>query len=394
MSRLLLTAALSCSAGISFVSRAALAGFSETPLVSDGFVPAPTIDPNLKNPWGIAFGPGSPLWVADNNSGFSTLYNGSGVKQSLEVTIPPPGGSPAGTTAAPTGTVFNATTDFQVGSKKAAFIFATEDGTISAWNSGTNAVLEVDNSASNAVYKGLAVGNNATGNFLYATNFRSGKIDVFDRNFAPATLAGTFTDPTLAAPAPGKPGFAPFGIQNLGGKLYVSYALQNAEQHDDVAGVGNGFVDVFDTNGNFLQRLISGGQLDSPWGLTIAPASFGTFGNDLLVGNFGNSRINAFDPTTGAFKGTLQDGTGTNLSLSDMTDAKGLWAITFGGGGNGGDPNTLFFSSGVNDEQDGLFGTVQATTAVPLPKAAFTGLIGIGAILGGGWVRRRLMTNA
>ena len=177
-----IAALLSCSAGVVGFAQA-VASFSQTNLVSDGFVPAPTIDPQLINPWGISFPPGGPFWVADNNSGFSTLYNGSGVKQSLVVTIPPPAGSPAGTTATPTGNVFNSTPDFQVGSNKALFIFSTEDGTISGWNSGTSAVLKVDNSAAGAVYKGLALGSNATGNFLYAANFNSGKVDVFDKNF-------------------------------------------------------------------------------------------------------------------------------------------------------------------------------------------------------------------
>jgi uncharacterized protein (TIGR03118 family) len=378
-----IAALLSCSAGVVGFARVALAGFSETNLVSDGFVPAPNIDPQLINPWGISFPPGGPFWVADNNSGFSTLYNGSGVKQSLVVTVPPPGGSPAGTSATPTGNVFNSTTDFQVGASKALFIFSTEDGTISGWNSGTAAVLKVDNSAGGAVYKGLALGSNASGNFLYATNFNSGKVDVFDKNFAPATLSGTFTDPNLPA------GFAPFGIQDLNGKLFVSYALQDAAKHDDVAGLGNGFVDVFDTNGNLLQRLISGGQLDSPWGMTIAPASFGQFGNDLLVGNFENSRINAYDPATGTFEGTLQDNLGNDLSLTDVTGAKGLWDLTFGGGGSGGAANTLFFSSGINAEQDGLLGSIQATAAVPLPNAAYTGFISLAALTLIAGARRR-----
>ena len=363
------------------------AGYLQTNLVSDGFVPAlNSNDQDLKNPWGIALSSGSPFWVADNGAGVSTLYNGAGTKQTTRVTIPPPSVTPTAT-AAPTGAVFNGTTDFQVATGKAAtFIFATEDGTISGWNNTVNsstAVLKVDNPnvTSGSVYKGLTMGSTAAGNFLYASNFRMGHVDVFDKNYAPAS-GFAFTDPNLPAPAAGTPGYAPFGIQAIGGKVYVTYALQDATQHDDVHTLGNGFVDVFDTSGNPAgpngsPRLITGGVLDSPWGIAMAPATFGQFAGDLLVGNFGNSRVNAFNPATGAFLGTLTDANGQPLSLSDAPGADGLWGITFGNDKNGGSSSVLYFTSGVNDEADGLFGSVSVPEpgAATLAGFAFSGLL-------------------
>ena len=229
---------------------------------------------------------------------------------------------------------------------------------------------KVDNSASGAVYKGLALGNNGTGNFLYATNFNAGTIDVFDGNFAPAALSGNFTDPNLPA------GFAPFGIQNIGGILVVTYAEQDASKHDDVPGAGNGYVDEFDMNGNLLKRLVSGGVLNSPWGVAMAPAGFGDLSGDLLVGNFGDGRINAFDPSTGAFLDTLNDGLGAPIVV------QGLWGLLFGNGGNGGAQNELFFSAGINDEADGLFGKfvpILAPGGVPIPtlQGPLLGLLGL-----------------
>jgi len=204
----------------------------------------------------------------------------------------------------------------------------------------------VDNSGSAAVYKGLAFGSNASGNFLYASNFRAARIDVIDKSFAPAALAGSFSDPNIPL------GFAPFDIQNLNGTLYVTYAKQDATRHDDVAGPGLGFVDAFDTSGNLLRRIASGGALNSPWGLAIAPSGFGPFHNDLLVGNFGDGTINAFDLGTLKFHGQLGDGTGHPIQND------GLWALRFGNGGAGGPTNTLFFTAGLNDEQDGLYGSI------------------------------------
>jgi uncharacterized protein (TIGR03118 family) len=350
----------------SFEDRTLLStAFLKTNLVSDTPGLAQVTDPNLVNPWGLALNP-TPgfFWVADNGTGVSTVYDGNGqpvpTGSPLIVTIPPPNGSPAGTIAAPTGIVFNSGSGFVVGKNgvfgPAQFLFATEDGTISGWNSTvdpTHAILAVDKSTT-SVYKGLALGTNVTGTFLYASNFRTGKIDVFDQNFAPATLSGSFLDPNIPA------GFAPFNIKNLGGQLFVTYAKQDAVMHDDVAGVGNGFVDVYDTNGNLLQRLASGGLLNSPWGETLAPASFGAFSNDLLVGNFGDGHINAFNPTTGAFLGQLHDNTGNTVTID------GLWAITFGNGAGMADANTLYFAAGIDHEEHGLFGKLQAVTVTPV----------------------------
>jgi uncharacterized protein (TIGR03118 family) len=329
--------------------------YQQTNLVSDLPNIAQFQDPNLLNPWGLSHSPTSPWWVSDNGAGVSTLYNGDGTARSLVVTIPPPAGSPPGTTSAPTGNVFNGTSGFVVteGGKSGPsfFIFATEDGTIAGWNPTvdmTHAVLAVDNSASGAIYKGLAIGSNGSGAFIYATNFHAGTIDVFDSNFAPATLSGSFTDPRIPI------GYAPFGIQNIGGNLYVTYALQDKNKEDDVAGPAHGFVDVFDTNGNLIRRLVSHGRLNSPWGLALAPADFGRFSNDLLVGNFGDGRINAIDPKSGAFLGQLSEQAGKPITID------GLWALVFGNGANAGATNELFFTAGIDDEAHGLFGDIQS----------------------------------
>lgn len=336
--------------------------YQQTNLVSDISGVAPIKDPNLVNPWGLSRPPSGPWWVADNGTGVSTLYNGSGkrfpIGSPLVVKIPPPKGSPRGTTAAPTGNVFNPFNSTDTGafvvsngttSAPSIFIFDTEDGTISGWNPNvdpTHAILAVDNSASGAVYKGLAIASNGSDEFLYAANFHAGTIDVFNEKFKHVTLSGSFTDSGIPA------GFAPFNIQNIGGKLYVTYAKQDAAREDDVPGSGNGFVDVFDTNGNFIKRLVSHDTLNSPWGLTLAPANFGPFSNDLLVGNFGNGRIHAFNPNTGAFLGTLQDKGGHAIRID------GLWALVFGNGGLAGQTNELFFSAGIGDEAHGLFGKI------------------------------------
>jgi uncharacterized protein (TIGR03118 family) len=340
--------------------------FLQTNLISDTPGLAAVTDPNLINPWGIAFSSTGPFWINDNGTGLSTVYDGKGqpfpAGTPLVVSVPLPPGS-TGTASAPTGIVFNSTADFVVTasgkSGPGIFIFATEDGTISAWNSNVNAtsaILERDNSTvpsagSGAVYKGLALGSNSNGNFLFAANFRAGTIDVFDKNFAKATLPGGFTDPNI----PG--GFAPFGIQNIGGNLFVTYAKQNAEKHDDVAGPGNGYVDLFDTSGNLIRRFATQGALNSPWGLVKAPAPFGSFSNAVLIGNFGDGHISAFDPTSGTFLGQLTD-VGNNPLTVD-----GLWGIAFGNGVNSSDPNTLYFAAGIGGEQHGLFGSLRAETA-------------------------------
>lgn len=354
-----------------------LNSYAQTNLVSDLPGVAAHLDTDLVNPWGIVASPappagfGSPFWISDNGTGLSTLYDGTGAKQGLVVTIPPAGA------AAPTGVVFNGTGGF-AGSH---FIFATEDGTIAAWTSGSSAVL-MGSSAAGSVYKGLALGNNGSGDLLYATNFGLGRVDVFNTNFAATSVSGGFKDPNLPA------GYAPFDIQNLNGKLYVTYALQDAAHHDDVAGAGHGFIDVFDFNGNMLQRLVSGGSmsvLNSPWGLALAPSQFGKFGGDLLVGNFGDGRINAYDASTGALKGTLDDTAGNPLVID------GLWGLAFGNGFHSQGTNTLFFTAGIpgpgNVEDHGLFGSLDSTPE-PAPAALLICAFALGAI-----VRQRRMAK-
>jgi uncharacterized protein (TIGR03118 family) len=311
---------------------------------------APWQDPNLKNAWGVAFAPGSPFWISDNNSGKSTLYDGDGTPQSLVVTIPCPKkageGSSCPKIAGPTGIVFNPTSP-SGGFMGAFFIFDTEDGTISVWSGGNNAVIAVDNARNpnarlGAVYKGLAFGINKAGPLLFATNFRAGRVEVYDQKFKPVTTSGGFKDSRIPA------GYAPFGIQSIDGDLIVTYALQNAAKHDDVSGPGHGFVDKFDTDGNFLARLATKGGLKSPWGVARASSAFGMFAGDLLVGNFGNGWINALTP-----KGlVLLDGTnGKPLHID------GLWTLTPGGGANS-KPSTLYFTAGPNGEVNGRFGTI------------------------------------
>jgi len=314
-------------------------------LVSDLSGLADHTDANLVNPWGISFSAASPFWIADNGKGLSTLYNSTGTPQALIVTVPVPTGETP--PSAPTGTVFNGSTDFKVNGVAAKFIFDTEDGTVSGWASGSAAILEIDNSASNAVYKGLAIGTNNGTNYLYATDFHNNQVLMIDGNW---NTVKTFTDASLPA------GYAPFGIQNIGGKLYVTFALQDSAKHDDVGGPGNGYVDVFDLNGNLLQQLIAGGALNSPWGLALAPAGFGAYGGDLLAGNFGDGFINAYNAATGAWAGPVFVDTG------DAFSQPGLWGIAFGNGGSGGSKGTLYFTAGIagpdSVEDHGLFGSL------------------------------------
>jgi uncharacterized protein (TIGR03118 family) len=348
--------------------------YAVTSLVSDLKGVAAVQDPVLQNAWGVAFTPaGSPFWIADNATGCATLYNGDGTTVALQVSIPLPGNvvpatdcktvnpntPPKPTPAAPTGIIWNPTTNpataFLVPGTNlpASFIFATEDGTVSAWASGltpaTNAVLAVDNSktpspTAGAVYKSLAFGVNVDGDFIYAANFRAGTIDVFDHNYKPATTKGGFVDPNIPA------GFAPFSIKSLDGDLFVTYAKQNAQKHDDVAGPGNGFVDVFDTDGHLLRRFASRGHLNSPWGIARASFAFGRFSGRVLIGNFGDGRINVFD-SRGQFIDELDDPHGKPLIID------GLWTLTLGGGAKS-SPDTLYFTAGPNGETDGLFGTI------------------------------------
>ena len=335
--------------------------YVQTNLVSDIPGLAAHTDPNLKNPWGTSVGPGTPIWVSDNHAGLTTLYDGAGNPQALQVAIPAPPSAGPGAVGAPTGQAFNTldpmSTDFVISkngkSGPAFFLFATEDGTIAGWNptvDKANAVIAVDRSTTNdsagdvgANYKGLTLASTPQGKFIYATSFRFGKVEVFDTHF---NLVNSFTDPTIPA------GFAPFGIHNIGGNLYVTFAKQGPGKDDDAAGPGNGFVDVFAPNGDLLQRLVTGGKLDSPWAVTLAPSTFGAFGGDILVGNFGNGRIHAYDQATGAFEGTLSRPNGGPVAID------GLWGLRFAPMTPGAGPNTLFFTAGLNHEADGLFGTL------------------------------------
>lgn len=342
--------------------------YRQVNLVSDLPTGARFQDPNLVNSWGLAHSATGPWMVADNGSGNATAYRGNGTAfpsagSPRVIAIPPPmGGTPP---AAPTGIVFNRGNGAQPNafvitegaqSGPSIFLFATEDGTISGWNptvDPTNAILKVDRSmvGQGAVYKGLAFGRSGSSNFIYATNFRSGTVEMFDGQF---DLVQSFTDPMLAADCPlPDQCFAPFGIQAINGNLFVSFALQKPDKHDDEAGAGNGFVDVFDTQGNLLRRFASHGSLNSPWGLVVAPDDFGQFSNDLLVGNFGDGRINAFDLATGAFQGQLADQNGNPITIN------GLWGLAFGNDGLAGGSDELFFASGLNDEMNGLFGKIQ-----------------------------------
>lgn len=332
--------------------------YQQTDLVSDVAGLAPVTDANLVNPWGLSRSATSPWWTANNGTGTSTLYNGLGVKQALIVTVPgPAGSSEAGT---PTGTVFNGSSDFKVGlpgtNQPARFLFATEEGTIAGWNPAANptvAITKVDWSAQGAVYKGLALGQVGTVNYLYAANFHAGTVDVFDANFAPVNLgANAFKDPHLPK------GYAPFNVQAIGDKIFVTYAKQDAEKIDEVAGLGRGFVTAYTTNGMLSMRLKWGPWFNAPWGVALAPADFGRFSNMLLVGQFGSGKIAAFDPATGKFRGFMRGANHRPIKI------EGLWALSFGNGAGAGPLNSLYFAAGIDDEAHGLFGTL---TVLPDP---------------------------
>ncbi len=303
-------------------------------LVSDIDGVARITDPNLVNPWGLSFGPTTPAWVADNGKDVSTLYSG-GVRKSIPVTLPLVVSVPGG----PTGTVFNPTGGFKVNGAPARFLFDTEGGQLLAWNAGTAA--QVVATTPEAIYKGLAI----AGNLLYAANFHAATIDVFNDAFMPTTVPGGFVDPNLPK------GFAPFNVQEIAGRIVVAYAKQDADAEDEEAGAGLGYVDVFDTRGHLLRRLISQGALNAPWGLALAPRHFGPFSGDLLVGNFGDGAINAYDPRTGAFDGSPKNKDGNQIKIN------GLWALRFGNGVIG-TPQTLLFTAGIGDEDHGLFGEI------------------------------------
>lgn len=339
-------------------------GFSQVPtanayvqhnLVSDVPGLADVTDPNLVNPWGMSISSGSPFWVTDHDKGLATLYNGSGTITPFVVSIPSAAGGSF--PATPTGQVSNSTTVFVLANgKPASFIFVTEDGTVSAWNGGAASTIIVNNSASGAVYKGVTIGTSASlGPLLYAANINSGNVDVFNGTFAPTKVAGGFADSSIPS------GFAPFNVWNIGGKIYVTYARQTPDKKNDAAGPGNGFVSVFDTDGNLLKHLVSNGPLNSPWGVAIAPSTFGKFPGALLVGNFGDGAVNAFDPSAGTQLGTLQDTKGNPIQI------QGLWALLVGNGKSGGDSNFIYFTAETatgDGKAHGLLGSLAPPATV------------------------------
>jgi len=332
--------------------------YAITNLVSDGAVPADSVDKDLKNPWGIAFDPLGPTWLADNGTNLSTLYVDLGIKFPITVSIPAGSSGPA----LPTGIVYNGSfSEFMIGKAgaigSAQFIYSGEGGTIAAWSDLTLGNLDmgaetmVDNGPAGAVYTGLALAKNGSADFLYATDFHNARIDVFDSSFKPATAAGGFVDPALPA------GYAPFGIQAVGDQLYVTYAPQQGPQNQhEMVGPGLGLVDLFGADGTLVRRVATGGALNAPWGIAQAPADFGQFSRDLLIGNFGDGTINAFDPVTGQFIDSLRDAGGKPLSIP------GLWGIAFGNSLLA-VSNWLYFAAGIDDRADGLYGRIVASPA-------------------------------
>jgi uncharacterized protein (TIGR03118 family) len=338
------------------------AGFIVTNLVTNDQTahPAQVADPNLVNAWGVAYSPTSPFWVSNNGSGTSTLYSVNPATDAvaivpLVVTIPN-AGNPTGMAFNPgaAGGAFNSD----------AFLFVSEDGTVSGWRGALGTMAETLEPPSSDVYKGattVVVGGHT---YLLTTNFTGGDIDAEKGDAGAPDLAGNFTDPGLPS------GYSPFGIANLGGAIYVTYAFREDGNHDETAGPGLGIVSVFDTSGNFIARFATGGSLNAPWGLAIAPASFGQFAGDLLVGNFGDGRISAFDIATHAFEGLLNDTSGNPLSID------GLWALIPGNNGGAGSSSRIYFSAGPDGESNGLFGVL----AVPEPATAWLGLFGLVAL--------------
>jgi len=328
--------------------------YTQRNLVSDDPGMAALVDPNLKNAWGMAQSPTSPIWVANNHSNTATIYTGDGVMAPPSI-VPLVVGVPGD---GPTGQVFNGTSGFVVAdgaghSGPALFIFASESGDITGWNPGvpppapsTEAQPAVH--VNGAIYKGLALATSGATTYLYAANFHRGTIDVFDANFHRVFFpAGAFSDPNTPFR------YAPWNVQLLNGELYVAYAKQDPTRTDEVAGPGIGMVNVFDLTGHLKRRLVSPGVLNAPWGLAMAPAGFGSFSGDLLVGNFGNGRINAFDPMTGASHGTLKRPNGQPVTID------GLWALMFGNGTTAA-TTSLMFSAGPVGETHGLFGSITA----------------------------------
>lgn len=347
--------------------------FTDTALVADKsevVASAKTVDANLQNPWGIAVATGLPFWIADNNSNLTTLYSGAGDIETQEITgsssrgiaIPP---SAAGVPANPTGQVYNGTGSFLIatnkGQESALFLFDGEGGTIAGWamDSGSTTVTAYDdgiaNGANHAVYKGLALGTVNGATFLYATDLHNDKVDVFDTNFSkPADMQGKFVDPTIPQ------GFVPFGISAVNSQLYVTYAMQDTAKHDEVAGAGMGYVDVFDLSGNFVSRFASAGALNAPWGIAVAPSGWGSLAGDVLIGNFGDGKINVFKPNgtqLATSVGSLKSSNGQAFAFP------GLWSLVLGNGDSDKPLTTLFYTAGFASQTDGVFGTITPSTS-------------------------------
>jgi len=351
----LTTLALSLLLGIAVPAGAQ--HYRETDLVADQSGTAATFtDPNLVNPWGLSRSSGSPWWVSDNGTGLSTLYDGTGAAKALVVTVPT-GDPDVSKTGTPTGTLFNGSTGFQLApTKPAVFLFVTEDGTISGWNPGvdpTNAVIMV-NTKSASVFKGAAFASRTTqsgttATYLYAADFRKGRIQVYDSTFKHVSMGeDAFQDEGLPD------GFAPFNIQNIGGDLYVTFAKQDGERHDEVDGAGLGYLDVFTPSGHLVRRFEHGAWLNGPWAMAMAPGDFGIYSHNLLVGQFGSGNIAVYDAETGRFQDLLRDASNNPITI------QGLWALSFGSGSvtGSGPANSLYFSAGTDGEQHGLFGTI------------------------------------
>jgi uncharacterized protein (TIGR03118 family) len=347
--------------------------FTDTALVADNsevVASAKTVDADLQNPWGIAVATGLPFWIADNNSNLATLYGGAGNIETQEITGSSSKGiaiaaSAAGVQANPTGQVYNGSGSFLIatskGQESALFLFDGEGGTIAGWamDSGSTTVTAYDdgiaNGSNHAVYKGLALSTVNGATFLYATDLHNNKVDVFDTNFSkPADMQGKFVDPAIPQ------GFVPFGITTINNQLYVTYAMQDTAKHDEVAGAGLGYVDVFDLSGNFVNRFASAGVLNAPWGIAVAPSGWGSLAGDVLIGNFGDGKINIFTPNgtqTATSAGALMGSNGQPFAFP------GLWSLVFGNGDSDKPVTTLFYTAGFASQTDGVFGTITPSSS-------------------------------